>query len=461
MILSIYLTTRNVPHVAVASDVIVDSDGNHIADTDAFRSWFAGSKVVDTDGKPLVVHHGSHRPITNFKQMPNEDVVGVSRGFYFTPDEEAAGQYGSMTQSYYLKAARLVSLPAKMSYKQASKLLTLLGIDTDQFDRLLNNVGRRHGFVRPFHLLKDGDSDWGGEDLQIGSLVLEALRRRGVDCVTFDEAYFDNDRASARTYCVFDANQIRPIADFVESKETSSEYGLQSGYTVKTEYGMEIPMEHGIKGTVPVRVVKNAGKFRVFLSDVPVTDHERGRTYHPTSGAGNELQIAVASDFDSWFSGSKVVDAHGKPLKVYHGCRSASGLVGEPRTNGLGMFFTDSYDFAESYHEGCSANEGKPYAAFLSIKHPLVIDAQNQSWDEIEYTDEIKAVVSKSGLRFDPYELDVGEDEPFLAIDMDTLAKVTKAAGYDGLMVHNLVSTIAEKYSEIVAFHSEQIRICK
>jgi hypothetical protein len=182
-----------------------------------------------------------------------------------------------------------------MTYKQARKLLTLLDIDAAHFDRLLNNVGRKHGFVRPFHLLKDGDSDWGGEDLQIGSLVLDALRKRGVDCVTFDEAYFDNDRASALTYCVFDADQIRPIADFVESKETSSEYGLQSGYTVKTEYGLEIPMEHGIKGTVPVRVVKDAGKFRVFLSDVPVTDHERGRTYHPTSGAGNELQIAVAS----------------------------------------------------------------------------------------------------------------------------------------------------------------------
>lgn len=35
--------------------------------TEAFRRWFGDSKVVDADGKPLVVYHGTNKDITKFK----------------------------------------------------------------------------------------------------------------------------------------------------------------------------------------------------------------------------------------------------------------------------------------------------------------------------------------------------------------------------------------------------------
>jgi hypothetical protein len=36
-------------------------------DTPEFRAWFGNSKVVDKDGKPLVVYHGTHKDIESFK----------------------------------------------------------------------------------------------------------------------------------------------------------------------------------------------------------------------------------------------------------------------------------------------------------------------------------------------------------------------------------------------------------
>ena len=50
----------------------------------AFRAWFANSKVVDENGEPLVVYHGSHFDISSFKRTR-----GAHFGFHFG-DQEAA-----------------------------------------------------------------------------------------------------------------------------------------------------------------------------------------------------------------------------------------------------------------------------------------------------------------------------------------------------------------------------------
>lgn len=68
-------------------------------DTPEFRRWFGNSKVVDENGKPLVVYHGSssRRRIRAFdkgKIGSANDEGFYGRGFYFTPDREMADAYG-------------------------------------------------------------------------------------------------------------------------------------------------------------------------------------------------------------------------------------------------------------------------------------------------------------------------------------------------------------------------------
>lgn len=51
---------------------VIDSVSNSAkqdqTQTEAFKRWFEGSKVVDAEGKPLVVYHGTNVDITEFKQ---------------------------------------------------------------------------------------------------------------------------------------------------------------------------------------------------------------------------------------------------------------------------------------------------------------------------------------------------------------------------------------------------------
>jgi len=74
----------------------------HPVDTPQFRRWFDGSKVVDADGKPLVVYHGTAADIERFDperigSATDEGLYGA--GFYFTPKHGNGGkQWGTAGQ---------------------------------------------------------------------------------------------------------------------------------------------------------------------------------------------------------------------------------------------------------------------------------------------------------------------------------------------------------------------------
>lgn len=78
--------------------------------------------------------------------------------------------------------------------------------------------------------------------------------------------------------------------------------------------------------------------------------------------------------FKKWFGDSKVVDANGNPLVVYHGTNGDftvfdySKIGQQGRAEGAGFYFTNNKDVASGY--------GKVIDAFLSIQKPLPYDAK-------------------------------------------------------------------------------------
>lgn len=74
-------------------------------DTPEFRNWFGDSKVVDKEGKPLVVYHGTTAPpFDEFstKLANNQYVAVYGAGAYFTFDPEYANTYAkSPTNSFH------------------------------------------------------------------------------------------------------------------------------------------------------------------------------------------------------------------------------------------------------------------------------------------------------------------------------------------------------------------------
>jgi ADP-Ribosyltransferase in polyvalent proteins len=195
----------------------------------------------------------------------------------------------------------------------------------------------------------------------------------------------------------------------------------------------------------------------------------------------------VKDNFMGWFSGSKVVDAQGAPLRLFHGttcdfgsfdmdrCRKITMTGAEPRA----IFFSNSPEVAQSYcgqrtpdmptvlpsddlydqwrallkrhgpigptrefwDKHCVEalktykDGGQVMAVFVSAKKILKVNAKGDSWNEIFYR---------------------GEDW-----DTNHLIAHAREKGYDGVCIRN-VHDRAEgkgKPSDVYAFfHAEQIK---
>lgn len=68
------------------------SNASHVTDSDAFKRWFGDSKVVDSDGKPLVVYHGTGADFSTFDRSHGKR-ANLGDGFYFSPDPTVASAF--------------------------------------------------------------------------------------------------------------------------------------------------------------------------------------------------------------------------------------------------------------------------------------------------------------------------------------------------------------------------------
>lgn len=95
-------------------------------ETPEFKRWFGDSKVVDANGKPLVVYHGSAAPITG------SPVIGLSdnplAGFSVTKDRSVAEYYGVNVSELYVRAEKIFDYTgdwdSQLTETQQSELLS-------------------------------------------------------------------------------------------------------------------------------------------------------------------------------------------------------------------------------------------------------------------------------------------------------------------------------------------------
>ena len=76
----------------IDASTMLDLADNGTTDTPAFKAWFGDSKVVDAQGKPLVVYHGTHRDFSAFDAKAPSSHIPLP-GFFFTPDPEIASMF--------------------------------------------------------------------------------------------------------------------------------------------------------------------------------------------------------------------------------------------------------------------------------------------------------------------------------------------------------------------------------
>lgn len=66
-------------------------------ESSAFKKWFGDSKVVDENGKPLVVYHGTAADFDVFSEEAPAQHIDMP-GFYFTPDPKKASRFAKTAE---------------------------------------------------------------------------------------------------------------------------------------------------------------------------------------------------------------------------------------------------------------------------------------------------------------------------------------------------------------------------
>ena len=126
---------------------------------------------------------------------------------------------------------------------------------------------------------------------------------------------------------------------------------------VETEFARQLDEAGRFSADVNRRYAALLGSFySVTAGRLGITAEELAQRYPLRIAAQAAPGAAVLEQpgtpaFQRWFGDSKVVDAEGKPLVVYHGTNIAPGGANftEFKTGGVGAFFTDNRSIAESY----------------------------------------------------------------------------------------------------------------
>jgi hypothetical protein len=79
------------------AEALYQADGTIATESEAFKKWFGDSKVVDENGKPLVVYHGTKQggfeEFNNAKAKSQRDNGFFGQGIYFTSERDIAESY--------------------------------------------------------------------------------------------------------------------------------------------------------------------------------------------------------------------------------------------------------------------------------------------------------------------------------------------------------------------------------
>ena len=192
------------------------------------------------------------------------------------------------------------------------------------------------------------------------------------------------------------------------------------------------------------------------------------REWIDTVATGQDMMLETPSPaFNRWFAGSKIVDAKGDPLVVYHGTSKKFRKFDTTRGRTEAAFFTDSKIAASGY--------GTPVEFYLRMVNPAIYDFRNQYWNSYNrpkgewalYKDGV--MVEKKGY-FDSeiqaeWDADEGEvpDHAPEAETTNSLADTAREQGHDGCIFKRVKDNsdqhdFDEPHTVYVVFSADQIR---
>ena len=200
----------------------VVSKGSRATDptsTPAFRRWFGASKVVDAEGRPRMVYHGTTAPPFDAfvpRRTPRKEQLAF--GFHFAEDEKLASQYAfdPAVRRRAGKGSAPRVIEAWLSLQNPFDATGWVAQDSEGYALLKEIVGRK---LRPF-MVQDGVYLY-----RVGSMldhapperVMEVLRAHGYDGVKYTlQLGYATTRGRTITgegvgWIAFDPSQIKSV----------------------------------------------------------------------------------------------------------------------------------------------------------------------------------------------------------------------------------------------------------
>ncbi|NGP40774.1 PLxRFG domain-containing protein [Acinetobacter sp. GC2] len=181
-------------------------------ETVAFKKWFSDSKVVNADGKPKTVYHGTNQTFNIF----NVSDIGIHAGTMDQANsrkaEKNSGEFKIMP--LYMRINNPLRLKDSPSWKDPAFYIQKTGIAQHLSAPLVKKITGFYGELKGINL-KTVEGQEQALDLAMGinRLVAQELKDQGYDGIvyknTHDGTSLTNKMKEEDSYIVFDPEQIK------------------------------------------------------------------------------------------------------------------------------------------------------------------------------------------------------------------------------------------------------------
>lgn len=382
---------------------------NDQTETEAFKKWFGdwqnhperASKVVNADGTPKVVYHGTlaHGLHEFKKSFIGSRFSFDETGFFFTDNKSLAQDYA--TGDFDNSKGEVI--PAYLNVRRPLV-----------FD---SQYALKNGYGKVFRE-NDAVDVW---DAYQGAILDEAQEMRADGIIVND--------GTSEMVVVFEPNQIKSATDNVG---TFNRYNPDIRFSASAEQISEQDREN-LNKVLEMMDAEGDGIFRdaVLLRNPKMLQKlvaERGKT--------------ESAAFTRWFGNSKAANRNGEPLLVFHG---AGARFTKFDAGGKPIWLTANIQYAEKYSTANRAaekllpsssiyagNVDRVIPAYIRVENPANVGDTDGGFDG-NYMDLAKRI----GVR--PSELrkaweEAGRPEMlWQAVNSKQMSELLKRHGYDGI----------------------------
>jgi hypothetical protein len=397
-------------------------------ETKEFKQWFGDSEVVDNDGNPLVVYHGTGRDFTEF----SKDLLGASTGapsaklgFFFAGDPDTSNKYAENAQrrkvSYGNPAEEEISYLKDDIRKYKKEIETYKlekNPDTEEGQRIrdyLKNISLKNIEKDKQSLKKDPDNKF----------LLQRIKIDPTPTEEYVEQFLDKEIKYKTQDLTKASKRIEELSSQLSSKAKVTNEGRRSGQNIMPVFlSLQNPLviDQGfssyrlvsyldtikkaqrdgndgviIKNTYdgkaqPGWISKLIAKWR--KEDVP--SDTIYIAFEPTqikSATGNkgtfdktnpdiryQIRAPETEEFQEWIGDSVAIDKNGDPIVFYHGTDQdiESFRASKEGALGKGIYITPNAEYAGNYTEESQFGDKRGTGAnviplYARVEFPLVI----------------------------------------------------------------------------------------